>query len=104
MNFTEKVKYLMEEYPNSEIKVILYDVDSYTTGNIKDVYIDRLALYYDEWDGTDNWIDKDDYEEVIYDNVSEQYYDQTEEFIDEKVQEEMEKLEFKEFICIIIGN
>lgn len=104
MNFTEKLKYLMEEYPNTEVKVMLYDVDAYTTGNIKDVFIDKLALYRNEATGYSDWIDKDDYEEIIYDDVSEQYYDQTDKFIDEKVQEEMKKIEFKNFICIIVGN
>lgn len=104
MNFTEKIKYLMEEYPNTEVKTVLYDVDAYTIGNIKDVCIDRLALYTNEDTGYSDWIDRDDYEEIIYGKMYRVYYDQTDKFIDEKVQEEMEKIEFKNFICIIVGN
>lgn len=103
MNFTEKIKYLMEEYPNAEIKVILYDVDGYTTGNIKDVYFDKLTLYHSDWNGTNEWLNKVDCEEAVYDDISEEYYDQTDKFIDEKVQEILSELNFKEFICVIVG-
>lgn len=90
---------LIAENPYHELKFFVQDdIGDYYWNecDINMIKLEYMALYNDE-----EWLDKEDYEEKLYDDLANEYED--DDHLKQAVENEMEKVEFKEYICVFLS-
>lgn len=90
---------LVAENPNHELMFFVADRPceyQWTSCEISHLNIDSLALYND-----DVWLDAEDYEERLYDTLSDEYENDDE--LKEVVDCKMAMVKFKDYICVYLS-
>lgn len=104
LNDTTELRKLIIENPDLPLLIFCgedswHDEYPYEQADVKRVGIEELTLY------NDYWLDKDDYEEKLADNLSdeEEYKDLSEEEYDRMIKEKIAGTEFVKAIVIYVG-
>lgn len=97
----EKFRKIIFENPTLEFKFFVSEDANqgdwgYEECDISEPYISELALYNEE-----QWLDVEDYEEKVYEELADKYKDESE--LNKEVDKFIKNVEFERFICVNIG-